>query len=56
MINQNDARYVYLRDEENGVCWNIGKGPMNTEVDEYNCVHNIGYSKLQSKAQDIKAA
>ena len=31
MINQNDARYVYLRDDESGSCWNIGKGPLNAE-------------------------
>jgi cellobiose phosphorylase len=27
MINNNDARYIYLRDDEDQTCWNIGEGP-----------------------------
>lgn len=56
MINQNDARYVYLRDEESGDSWNIGKGPLNTEVEEYSCTHNIGYSKIQSRKDGIEGS
>lgn len=48
MINNNDARYLYIRDEENGDCWNIGEGPLNTKVENYQCEHSIGYSRLQS--------
>ena len=32
MVNRDDARYVYLRDDKNNECWNIGLGPLNTEV------------------------
>ncbi|MDE7353312.1 MAG: cellobiose phosphorylase [Acetatifactor sp.] len=53
MINRDDARYIYLRDEENCSCWNIGEGPLNTEVEEYECTHSIGWSLLQSKYQGI---
>lgn len=56
MINRDDARYVYLRDEENHACWNIGMGPLNTEVEEYQCTHGIGYSLLQSKYQEIQSS
>lgn len=56
MINQNDARYVYLRDDENGICWNIGKGPLNTEVEDYSCIHNIGYSKVRSRKGEIEGS
>lgn len=56
MINRDDARYVYLRDEENHACWNIGMGPLNTEVEDYQCIHSIGYSLLQSKYQEIQSA
>lgn len=55
-INDNDARYVYLRDEEDVSCWNIGEGPLNREVEDYQCIHNIGYSMLQSKKQGIDAS
>lgn len=56
MINQNDARYVYLRDDEDGVCWNIGEGPLNTEVDDYSCTHSIGYSLLRSVKNGIEGS
>lgn len=48
MINQNDAKYVYLRDEETKASWNIGEGPLNTEVEEYQCIHSVGYSQVGS--------
>ena len=55
-INDNDARYVYLRDDEDASCWNIGKGPLNREVRQYQCIHNIGHSVLQSQKQEIHAS
>lgn len=56
MINRDDARYVYLRDEETHSCWNIGFGPLNTEVEEYQCTHSIGYSLIQSKYHEIQSS
>lgn len=56
MINRDDARYVYLRDEETGSCWNIGFGPLNTQVADYRCTHSIGYSLLQSEYQGIRGS
>lgn len=56
MINQNDARYVYLRDDENNDCWNIGEGPLNTEVENYQCVHRISSTTLQSAYKGIQSS
>lgn len=56
MINRDDARYVFLRDDENGVCWNIGLGPLNTEVEDYCCTHSIGYSRICSKKNGIEGS
>ncbi|MDO4622936.1 MAG: cellobiose phosphorylase [Eubacteriales bacterium] len=56
MINRDDARYVYIRDEETNTSWNIGEGPMNTPVEAYSCTHSIGYSLLQSKRERIEAS
>ncbi|MDO4284771.1 MAG: cellobiose phosphorylase [Eubacteriales bacterium] len=56
MVNRDDARYVYLRDETDGSCWNIGKGPLNEEVEEYSCTHSIGYSLLRSRRNQIEAS
>ena len=53
MMNQDDARYIYLRDEKSKECWNIGEGPLNTEVENYQCVHSIGSSRIQSSYQNI---
>ena len=56
MINQNDARYVYLRDDETQECWNIGEGPLNTEVENYQCIHSIGSSRIQSSYHGIESS
>ena len=56
MINQHDARYVYLRDDETNESWNIGEGPLNTEVEDYQCTHSIGYSKIQSSYKKIESS
>ena len=53
MINNNDARYLYIRDEESGDCWNIGAGPLHTKVENYQCEHSIGYSLVQSRYDQI---
>lgn len=55
MINNNDARYIYIRDDENNTCWNIGEGPLNEEVEDYQCTHSIGYSMLQSEKHGISS-
>lgn len=55
-INDNDARYIYLRDEEDASCWNIGEGPLNREVEHYSCIHNIGHSLLHSEKKKISAS
>lgn len=53
MINNNDVRYLYIRDEESGNCWNIGAGPLHTKVENYRCKHSIGYSMGQSDYDQI---
>ncbi len=56
MVNRDDARYIYLRDEEDSSCWNVGFGPLNVEVEEYQCKHSIGYSLIQSKYHEIQSS
>lgn len=56
MLNQNDARYVYLRDDESNDCWNIGIGPLNTEVEDYQCIHSISSSLISSRFQGINSS
>ena len=56
MINNNDARYIFLRDEESGLVWNIGAGPVRQQVEQYSCCHSIGYSTVESSCQGIYGA
>lgn len=56
MINNNDARYIFLRDEESGKVWNIGAGPVRTAVEDYSCCHSIGYSTVESSCQEIRGS
>lgn len=53
MINNNDARYIFLRDDESRDVWNIGAGPVPTAVDGYSCRHSIGYSEISSSYRGI---
>lgn len=56
MINNNDARYVYIRDDETNKSWNIGAAPLNEQVENYQCEHSIGFSRLQSECQGIESS
>ncbi len=53
MLNRDDARYVYVRDDDSKAVWNIGQGPVNTKVEDYACTHAIGYSQLRSRYDGI---
>lgn len=56
LINNSSARYIYLRDDNSNVSWNIGEGPLNEPVENFTCEHNIAYSELQSKKTGIIAS
>ena len=55
MLNRDGARYVYFRDEESGNCWNIGVAPLIKDVEDYRCIHSIGYTQLHSVRNGIRA-
>ena len=56
MLNRDAARYIYLRDEQNGACWNVGFGPLCESVDDASCTHAIASSAMQSARDGILAA
>lgn len=56
MINNNDARYLYIRDDVSKSYWNIGEGPLNEKVDNFSCEHHTGYSIIQSDKAGISAS
>ncbi len=46
------GRYFYIND--NGTIWNPGWSPVKTELDEYECRHGMGYTKITGKKNDLK--
>jgi len=50
------GRYIYLRDESNGEFWSATWSPTYSRLDEYECRHGMGYSKISSLKKEIHAA
>lgn len=55
-VNNNEARYLYLRDDKNINSWNIGYGPLLESVEDFKCEHSITHSKISSSKNDIAAS
>lgn len=55
IINKEEERYLYLRDENSKECWNIASFPMMEPVEELCCEHSMGYTSLSSKYKGISA-
>lgn len=55
-VNNNDARYMYLRDDETGDAWNIGQGPLNAPVEAYRCEHHIAFTRITSVRGGMEAS
>lgn len=49
----NEGRYFYIRDNE--ALWSVGFKPVQTELDTYECRHGLGYSKITSSKNGLKA-
>lgn len=52
----NGNRYVYIRDEETGFLWNPGWYPAKTALDDYRCVHGLGYSLIEGTKDQIRVS
>jgi len=47
------GRYYYIKDDD--IIWNPGWKPVKTELDEYECRHGLGYTKIKGKKNGITA-
>ena len=48
------GRYIYLRDQENGIFWSPTWQPVVcTDLDAYECRHGAAYTKISSRYQQI---
>ena len=54
MINNNDARYFYIRDDEMNKSWNIGAAPLNEQVESYQCEHSMDFQTSVRVSGDRK--
>ncbi|MBR4734029.1 MAG: glycosyl transferase [Lachnospiraceae bacterium] len=48
------GKYFYVKDGD--TVWNPGWQPTQTELDEYECRHGIGYSRFTGKKNGLKAS
>jgi cellobiose phosphorylase len=48
-----NGKYFYIND--NGTVWSPGWKPVKAELDQYECRHGLGYSKIKSTKNDLSA-
>lgn len=48
-----NGKYFYIN--ENGQVWNPGWQPVKTELDEYQCRHGLGYTKIRGQKNELSA-
>lgn len=48
-----NGKYYYIKD--NGIVWNPGWQPVQTELDSYECHHGIGYTRFLSSKNGLQA-
>jgi cellobiose phosphorylase len=51
-----NGRYFYIRDEADGDYWTIGHMPVKRPVDNFECRHGLGYSRIESRRKDITSS
>jgi cellobiose phosphorylase len=50
------GRYFFLCDADGEKPWNPGWSPMKTELDEYECRHGMGYTRITGKKDGVEAS
>jgi cellobiose phosphorylase len=48
-----NGKYFYINDQ--GTVWNPGWQPVQTPLDEYECRHGLGYSRIKSSKNGLQA-
>lgn len=52
--NDEGGRYFYIKEGDS--VWNPGWQPVRTELDSYECRHGMGYTKINSRKNDLSAS
>ena len=50
------GRYIYLRDDEDGRFWSPTWQPVQTDLEQYECRHGLGYTQISSLQGGIHAS
>ena len=50
-----NGRYIYVRDDENGEYWSPSWQPVRTDLEQYSCRHGLGYTVIGSTHAGIEA-
>ncbi len=48
-----NGRYIYIKDDESGEFFSPTQKPCQTELDNYECRHGLGYSQIQATKNKI---
>jgi cellobiose phosphorylase len=51
-----NGRYFFIRDEADGDYWSIGYMPVKRPVDDFECRHGLGYSRITSRRKGLSAS
>jgi cellobiose phosphorylase len=51
-----NGRYFYIRDDADGDCWSIGYMPVKAKVDDYECRHGLGHSKITCRRKEVSSS
>jgi len=49
------GRYVFIRDEETKKAWSCNWQPLRKKLDSWQCVHGLGYTKIQSRKDKVSS-
>jgi cellobiose phosphorylase len=48
-----NGRYFFLRDDADGDYWSVGYMPVKRPVEEFECRHGLGYSRIRSRRKEL---
>ena len=54
-VIRDGSRYFYIKNNKSGKVFNPGYYPVNTPLDDYYCIHGLGYTKIHGVCDGIAA-
>ena len=54
-VIRDGSRYFYIKNNKSGKVFNPGYYPANTPLDDYYCIHGLGYTKIHGVCDGIAA-